>query len=81
MAKKRYLKGVVTNCEKLNIRSEPSLEGGRKTVVEVIDALTNVMVMPLSDTEEWYKVRIGSTNKGYCMSKYIAIEVEEGDKK
>lgn len=76
MAKKKYLKGVVANCNRLNVRSEPSKDGGASTIIEVIDNLTPVMVMPIEGNDEWYKVRHDKI-RGYCMSKFIALNRDE----
>ena len=76
MAKKKYLEGVVANCNRLNVRSEPSMNGGTDTVIEVIDNLTPVMIMPIDGNEEWYKVRHDKV-RGYCMSKFIALKRDE----
>ena len=76
MAKKRYLKGVVTDCTRLNLRKEPSTDGGSDTIIKVVDALTEVQVMEIPDNDEWYKVKYGAIN-GYCMKKFIAIKKGE----
>lgn len=75
MAKKKYVKGVVTNCNKLNIRSEPMMDSG-DNILTVIDALTPVLVMPIDDNEEWYRVKVKNT-RGYAMAKFIALEKGE----
>ena len=76
MAKKTFLEGVVANCNRLNVRSIPSTDGGIATILEVIDNLTPVMVMPIDGNDEWYKVRHNKI-RGYCMSKFIALKRDE----
>ena len=75
MAKRKYMKGVVTNCNRLNIRNEPSMDGVN-TILLVVDALTPVMVMPINGNDEWYVVKVKNV-RGYCMKKFIALEKGE----
>lgn len=62
--------GVVTDCLRLNIRKEPSLNG---EVLAVIDALSEVMVDIGSSSEAFYKVCTVAGIEGFCMKKYIAL--------
>lgn len=76
MAKKKYLKGVVTGCTRLNLRNVPNTDDGDASIVKVIDALTELQVMEIPDNDEWYKVKYGALN-AYCMKKFIAIKKGE----
>lgn len=60
-------KGIVTGCEKLNIRKAPKLDA---PVVTVVNAGTELRIFDIEKaTNGWYKV-----DKGYCMSKYVKIK-------
>lgn len=62
--------GVVHNCERLNVREEPSIESG---IVRVIDQDMEVKVDESKSTKDFYRVIVGDFN-GYCMKKFIQIK-------
>lgn len=64
--------GVVTDCERLNVRVKPGLVGTK--VVCVIDTGTKVEIDESASTEEWYKVTLDNGKYGYCMKKYITVQ-------
>lgn len=69
--KAKVIKGVVANCERLNVRTNPSLNAA---VDVVIDKGTEVEVT--GSNGDFYSVRKGTTTKGFygwCMKKYISI--------
>ena len=59
------LTGIVTNCERLNIRKEPSKESD---VVKIIDHDDKIDIFKEESTEDFYK-----TTDGYVMKKYVKI--------
>lgn len=60
-------KGIVTGCEKLNIRKAPKADA---PVVTIVDAGTELKIIdPEKATNGWYKV-----DKGFCMAKYVKIK-------
>ena len=64
-------KGVVINCERLNVRTNPSLTAAIDTVIE---KGTEVEITDSND--DFYFVRKGPTTEGFngwCMTKYISI--------
>lgn len=62
--------GVVSGCEKLNVRKGPSKE---TDPVKVIDQGCDVII--LEELPDWHKVRItGDDTIGYCMSEFITIK-------
>lgn len=63
-------RGVITDCAKLNVRSEPSREAD---VVCIIDATTDLVIYEEESTEDFYKVCTASGAEGFCMKKFIKI--------
>lgn len=64
------INGVVTDCMRLNVRSEPSLDG---RIVCAIDCLTEVIIYEDESAEDFYKICTVSGIEGFCMKKFIAI--------
>lgn len=62
--------GVVVDCDKLNIRKEPSINAD---IVCMIDASTNLIVDYESSTDEFYKICTYAGIEGYCMKKFVKI--------
>ena len=63
--------GVVTNCNKLNVREEPSLEAG---IICEVDSQTELMIDERESTDEFYKVFTASGLEGFCMKKFISVQ-------
>lgn len=63
--------GVVENCNKLNVREEPTLDS---TVICEIDSKTELMIDEVDSTEDFYKVCTAAGIEGFCMKKFIAIQ-------
>lgn len=66
--------GAVVNCEKLNIREEPSLFAD---VLCVINKGEEVEIIEEYSTDDFYAVIFGKNKtvsvEGFCMKKYIKI--------
>lgn len=62
--------GVVTDCMKLNVHKEASVDA---EVLAVIDCLSKVMVDMDASTNDFYKICIAAGVEGFCMKKYIAV--------
>ena len=65
-------KGVVTNCERLNIRTNPSLTAAIDTVIE-----KGTEVEITDSNGDFYFVRKDPTAEGFngwCMKKFITIK-------
>ena len=62
--------GVVTDCAKLNVRAEPSVDA---EVVCVISAATELLVDEAESTEDFYKICTAAGVEGYCMRKFITV--------
>ena len=63
--------GIVVNCIKLNVRKEPDKTSN---IIQIIDALTEVRVIPKASTYNFYKVILPSGIEGYCMKKFIELK-------
>ena len=64
-------KGVVDNCERLNVRTNPSLTAAIDTVIE-----KGTEVEITDSNGDFYFVRKGPTTEGFtgwCMKKYISL--------
>ena len=68
--KPKFKIGIVCNCERLNVREEPSIESG---IVRVLDKEAEVKVDESKSTKDFYRVTAGDFN-GYCMRKFIQIK-------
>lgn len=63
--------GIVTNCNKLNVREEPSLDAD---IVCEITSTTELIIDEHESTDEFYKVFTASGLDGFCMKKFISIQ-------
>ncbi len=66
------VEGVVANCERLNVRSRPSINGYVVCVVNCGSKLVIDMTAPTAP--DWYKVCAENGAEGYCMKKFIKTE-------
>lgn len=60
--------GVVVNCRKLNVRTEPDKNS---EAICTIDAGAEVIIDEAESTEEFYKVYTETGVEGFCMREYI----------
>lgn len=71
--------GVVSNCEKLNVRKHPNL---KSEVEAVIGKGVEVEITTIPSTKDFYPVTVKVNDSesedkyvnGYCMKKYISIK-------
>lgn len=63
--------GYVTDCSKLNIRTEPKVGANVLCVVEVGDEM---LIDMSKSTEDWYSVTTNVGAEGFCMKKYVTVE-------
>lgn len=63
------MQGTVANCERLNVRSEPSMNG------KIITTLLKGAPITIIDRGfgAWTKIDINSEAEAYVMSRYIEI--------
>lgn len=66
------VEGVVADCERLNVRSRPSMNGYVICVVNRGSKLIIDMTAPTAP--DWYKVCAENGAEGYCMKKFIKTE-------
>ena len=64
--------GVVVNCEKLNVRSAPSLNAKINLILSKGEGVVILELVKGSDGEDFYKVG-NPEHPEYCMAKYIKI--------
>ena len=62
--------GRVDNCARLNVRKEPNI---KSEIVEVIDAETDVEIIEVASTEEFYRVKTSDGVEGFCMKDYVIV--------
>ena len=62
-------KGFVNNCEKLNVRTNPTIDS---EVVCVINKNDEVIIEEALG--DWYSVTTKDGDEGYCMSKFITVK-------
>ena len=62
--------GVVTGCQRLNIRAEPTKES---VVVTIVTCLDELKIDPDNSTDEWYAVCTASGVEGFCMKKFVSV--------
>lgn len=65
------LTGVVSGCEKLNLRKEANKGSD---VISVLNKDTELTVNPAESTEDFYKVCGPNGVEGFCMKKFITIK-------
>lgn len=63
-----YAEGRVGNCERLNIRSAPSIEA---EVLAVIEEGTTLEINLKESTDDWYCVCTPVGIEGFCMKQYV----------
>lgn len=63
--------GVVTDCLRLNIRKEPSMDA---KILCVVDLCTTLKVDMNRSTDEWFSVCTENGVEGFCMKKYVTIK-------
>lgn len=62
-------KGVINGCEKLNVRTNPTIDS---EVVCVINKNDEVIIEEALG--DWYSVTTKDGDEGYCMSKFITVK-------
>ena len=65
------LTGVVSGCEKLNLREKASKDS---SVLLILNKDTELTIDTAASTEDFYKVCTSSGVEGYCVKKFITIK-------
>lgn len=63
--------GNVFDCTKLNIRSEPSLDG---EIICTVPVSTEVEIDSGKSTNDWFYIYTDTGIEGFCMKKYIRVK-------
>ncbi len=63
--------GVVSNCVRLNVRTEPNINS---EILCMVDAGVRLMIDPANSNEGWFNVFTNAGIEGYCMKEYVEIE-------
>lgn len=63
--------GVVSGCEKLNVRQEASIKSNPVCVINKNDP---VVIDVRESVDGWYKVYTETGVEGFCMKQYITIK-------
>lgn len=63
--------GVVIDCQKLNMRKEPSSDA---EVIGTIAVGSEVSIDEAASTEDFYKVCTAAGAEGFCMKKFISVK-------
>ena len=63
------IKGFVNGCEKLNVRTNPTIDS---EVVCIINKNDEVIIEETFG--DWYSVTTKDGDEGYCMSKFITVK-------
>lgn len=67
-AKSLQLRGLVADCNRLNVRSLATMTSG---VVAILTRGDSVLVDPDKSTDGWYSIKTRNGKTGFCMKKYI----------
>lgn len=67
-AKSLQLRGLVADCNRLNVRSLATMASG---VVAILNRGDSVLVDPDKSTDGWYSIKTRNGKTGFCMKKYI----------
>ena len=66
--------GKIRDCDKLNVREEPTTEA---KVICKLDKLSEVQIDKTNSTKDFYKILTSTGVNGYCMKKYMSIKKQE----
>jgi uncharacterized protein YgiM (DUF1202 family) len=67
----KKVSGTVVNCNRLNIRTKPSINS---EPVGNVTVDSEVIVNLNQSNNEWFKVITKDGVEGFCMKKYVKIE-------
>lgn len=68
----KHASGVVFDCTKLNVRSDPSIDAD---ILAVLNANSEVEIDLAKSTKEWFKIITAAGIDGYCMRKFIKVTI------
>lgn len=68
--KPKLLRGIVSDCARLNVRSLGVMTSG---VVAILNRGDSVLIDPEKSTDGWYSVKTKNGKIGFCMKKFIKV--------
>ena len=68
----KTVKGIVTNCARLNVRAYPSIDAD---VVCVLDVMSELEINTEKSTYDWLCVCTATGVDGYCMKKFVDADL------
>ena len=71
--KKETKVGIVSNCEKLNLRRSPLKDSDGANIITELLPSTAVVIDDEKSTDEFYKVTTETGLEGYCMRQFIEL--------
>lgn len=66
------IQGVVSNCVKLNVRSEAQKK--KDNVLCIVSAGDVLLIDEEQSTNAWFYVATASGISGYCMKEFVTVE-------
>lgn len=66
--------GIVSNCETMTIRAEPSIIGD---VIGTLPSGSEVMIEDEKPLSGFYKICTASGIEGYCMKHFVKMREDE----
>jgi uncharacterized protein YgiM (DUF1202 family) len=70
--KPKTVTGIVVDCAKLNVRKAPAVNAD---VVCVLDKGSQVEINMPKSKKEWFSVCTAAGIEGYCMRKYVEVNL------
>lgn len=64
----KLVSGFVSNCAKLNVRTQPAADAD---VVCVLNSGTEIEINVNNSTDEWFSICTAAGIEGYCMRKFV----------
>lgn len=68
----KTVKGIVSNCARLNVRAYPSIDA---EIVCVLDVMSELEVNTDKSTYDWLSVCTATGIEGYCMKKFVDVHL------
>ena len=64
--------GIVSGCNKLNVRFKPAIDAD---VVTVLEVNSEIVVDTARSTTDWLKITTTAGVEGFCMRKFVTAKV------
>lgn len=63
--------GVIVNCNKLNIRTKPSVDAD---VVTILNSKSEIVIDTARSNDNWLKITTAAGVEGFCMRQFVDIK-------